>query len=418
MTGEVRNTISGGTQYGPVLQGRDFSNVTIIVSQAAAAPVALAQLPPLVSGFTGREAELAQLTGVLDPSAPAEAVMVSAVGGLAGVGKTALTIHAGHAARKAGWFPGGVLFIDLHGYDQMPVQPRQALDAMLRALGISGEHIPDGTEQRAGLYRSTLAQIKDAVLIIADNASAEAQVRPLLPGPGPHRVIVTSRHTLAGLGARLLDVTVLDQKAGVALLDRALRAARPDDDRISSDPAAESLGQACGGLPLALHITGALLAADPGLTAGELAGTLTDEVGRLEGLRYDDGSGIGAPSVAAAFELSYRQLDADAARLFRLLSVNPGPDLSTAAAAALAAWAPGHARTVLEHLTKAHLVEVAGGATGRWRMHDLLRSYARELPDAAEQTQAEDRLLDYYLTHARAAVAHLLRVEVRWKSNH
>ena len=114
----------------------------------------------------------------------------------------------------AGWFPGGVLFIDLHGYDETPVQPAQALDALLRALGVPGEHIPEGAEARAGLYRSALAQIRDPVLVIADNASAEAQVRPLVPGPGPHRVIITSRHTLAGLGARLLDVTVLDRGGG------------------------------------------------------------------------------------------------------------------------------------------------------------------------------------------------------------
>jgi predicted ATPase len=190
-------------------------------------------------------------------------VVVSAVAGLAGVGKTALTIHAGPAARTTGWFPGGVLFIDLHGYDQAPVQPGQALDALLRAVGVPGEHIPDGTEQRAGLYRSVLAQVSGPVLIIADNASAEAQVRPLLPGPGPHRMIVTSRHTLAGLGARLLDVTVLNRAAAVALLDRVLRAGRPGDDRISGDPAAGRLGEACEGLPLALQITAALLVADP-----------------------------------------------------------------------------------------------------------------------------------------------------------
>jgi hypothetical protein len=345
---ETANAISGGVQYGPVLQGGQFINPTFVSGQAAAAPVALAQLPALVTGFTARELELAQIAALLDPTANTEAVVVSAVAGLAGVGKTALAIHAAHAAREAGWFAGGVLFIELHGYDLMPVQPEQALDALLRALGVPGEFIPEGPGQRAGLYRSVLAQAGGPVLIIADNASAEAQVRPLLPGPGPHRVIVTSRHTLARLGARLLDVTVLDQAAAVTLLDRALRAARPADDRIGGDPgAAASLAQVCGGLPLALQITAALLAADPALTARELAATLAHEVGRLETLRYDDGGGIGVPSIAAAFELSYRQLDADAGRLFRLLPADPGPDLSTVAAAALTAWPVSQARTVL-----------------------------------------------------------------------
>jgi len=407
---EVSSTVSGGIQYGPVLQGRDFINPTFVTSQAAAAPRALGQLPALVTGFTGREAELAQVAGLLNPAVGGGTVVVSAVAGLAGVGKTALAVHAGHAAREAGWYPGGVLFIDLHGYDHTPVQPGQALDALLRALGVPGEHIPEGAEAWARLYRSVLAQAGDPVLIIADNASAEAQVRLLLPGPGPHRVIITSRHTLAGLGARLLDVTVLDQAAAVALLDSALRVARPGDDRISSDPGiAGRLADTCGGLPLALQITAALLAADPALAARELADGLADEVRRLEALRYDDGGGISAPSVAAAFELSYRQLDEAAARLFRLLPVDRGPDVSTAAAGALAGWPPGQARTVLGRLMRAHIVEVGSSGAGRWRMHDLLRLYARQLygTDAGEREQAMDRLLGYYLNGARAAHAHL-----------
>src|SRR5580700_7985282 len=155
--GETRSMISGGTQ-GMVLQGRDFHDVHIgDILQAASAPVALAQLPALVMGFSGRDAELAQITALLDPARDSGAAVVSAVAGLAGVGKTALAVHAAHAARQAGWFGGGVLFIDLHGYDDAPVQPDQALDALLRALGVAAEHIPAGAEERAGLYRSVLA---------------------------------------------------------------------------------------------------------------------------------------------------------------------------------------------------------------------------------------------------------------------
>src|SRR5690349_16162163 len=234
---DTRSTISGGAQQGPVLMGRDFRDVHIdTIVQVATAPMALAQLPSLVAGFTGRDSELTQITALLDPGTATTTMMVSAVAGLAGVGKTALAVQAAHAARQAGWFPGGVLFIDLHGYDDAPVQASQALDALLRALGVPAEHIPPEAEHRAALYRSALAQISDPMLIIADNASAEAQVRPLLPGPGPHRVVITSRHILAGLGARLLDVRVLDDEAAVALLDRALRDARPGDDRIGADP--------------------------------------------------------------------------------------------------------------------------------------------------------------------------------------
>src|SRR5262249_19391860 len=139
----ARNEISGGAQQGPVLQGRDFRGVHIgDVIQPAPAPVALAQLPAVEAGFTGRQDELAPLAVLLDPGREGGTVVVSAVAGLAGVGKTALAIRAAHAARQAGWFPGGVLFIDLHGYDQAPVSAAAALDALLRALGVPGEHVP------------------------------------------------------------------------------------------------------------------------------------------------------------------------------------------------------------------------------------------------------------------------------------
>ena len=311
MTGEAGNTISGGNQFAPVLQGRDI-RATFRLS--ATAPMALAQLPAVTAGFTGRDNELAVLAGLLDPAGPG---LVSAVAGLPGVGKTTLAVEAGHAAWRRGWYPGGVLFIDLHGYDEAPVEPGRAMDALLRALGVAAEHIPPGTDERVALYRSVLAQITDSVLVIADNASSEAQVRPLLPGGGgPHKVLVTSRHTLAGLGARLVDITVLGETAAAALLDAALHAARPDDDRISSDRnVAGRLAGVCGGLPLALQIAGALLKADPALTATELAAELAVESVRLSKLAYDDGSGEAGLSVAAAFELSHRRLDETSVRM-------------------------------------------------------------------------------------------------------
>lgn len=403
--------ISGGIQHGPVLQGRDFNNVQIVTNQAAAPPVALVQLPALVAGFTGRDAELAEITALLDPAANGGAVVVCAVAGMPGVGKTALAVQAAHAARQAGRFPGGVLFIDLHGYHEAPVRPDQALDALLRALGVAAEDISPTTDERATRYRSELARIDRPILIIADNASSEAQVQPLLPGPGPHRVIVTSRHTLGRLDARILDVNVLNVDAGVALLDAALRKARPADDRIAADrPGAVRLAEICGGLPLALQISAALLRSDETRTVGDLAGELSDEV-RLKRLAYDDDGGTSTWPVAAAFELSYRQLGEAAARVFRLLPVNPGPDVSTAAAAALADLPMDEVRRLMRQLVRAHLVEKAAGAPGRWRMHDLLRLYARQLTDARaeadEQERARDRLLGYYLETARAADAHL-----------
>ena len=305
-----------------------------------------------------------------------------------------------------------MLFIDLHGYDEAPVEPGQALDALLRALGVPAEHILSGVEERAGLYRSVLAQVSDPVLVIADSVSAEAQVRPLLPGAGPNRVVVTSWHTLAGLGARLVDVTVMDDTAAIELLDAALRAARPDDDRIRSDPrGAAWLAGLCGGLPLALQIVAALVKADLTLSTAELAGQLSEEKDRLAALRYDDGSGPSAPSVAAAFGLSCSRLDDTSARVFRLLPVNPGPDVSTAAAAVLADLTVTEVRTVLAGLARAHLAEAAPGSAGRWRMHDLVRLYAQRLSDANAaadgREQARDRLLGYYLHRADTADDHL-----------
>ena len=260
-----------------------------------------------------------------------------------------------------------------------------------------------------------MAQIKDPMLVIADNASSEAQVRPLLPGAGRHKAVVTSRHTLADLDAALVDVTVLDHASAVDLLDGALRVGHSKDGRITGDrDGARRLAEVCGGLPLALRIVAALLKAELTLSAGELAEELMVESERLEQLRYGYGTGPNVLSVEAAFELSYRrleELEEVQARIFRLLPVNPGPDLSTAAAAALADLPVRKVRQALRGLGRAHLVEKAPGADGRWRMHDLLRLYARRLSDkhadADGREQARKRILNYYLSIADAANNHL-----------
>ena len=315
---------------------------------------------------------MAVLAELLDPAGLGGAVVVSAVAGLAGVGQTTLAVQAGHVARARGWYQGGVLFIDLHGYDDQPIQPAQALDALLRALGILAERISPTIGERAALYRSTLAGITSPVLVIADNASSEAQLRPLLPGVGPHAVLVTSRHTLAGLGARLVDLTVLGDGDAIKLLDGALRAARPADGRITSDLMASGrLAGACGGLPLALRITAAILTADPSLTAAELADELGEDQERLERLAYDEG-GAGSPSVAAAFESSCRRLDEAAARLFRLLAGSPGPDISTAAAAVLVGLPARETRRLLADLARAHLGDRANEAAALTSLGQVL----------------------------------------------
>jgi hypothetical protein len=393
------NTISGGEQRGPVLQAQNIAAVNVLTTvNARATPSAPAQLPPLIADFNGRDEELALMTRLLDPNGAASAVVVSAVAGLAGVGKTSIAVQAGHVANEKGWFSGGILFIDLHGYDPLPMSAAEALDILLRALEVPDEHVPPTIEERAALYRSKVAGIAKPMLVIADNASSEAQVRPLLPGPGPHRVIITSRHTLAGLNARLLDVTVLDKESGKALLNTALTLARPGDNRISGDPTgAARLVGICGGLPLALHIAGAILKSDPKLSADELSDELEESRG-VAALRYDDdGQGRNALSVEAAFDLSYARLDETSARLFRLISISPSDDVSTKAASILANMPTGLTRKVLRELAKAHLIEGAVGPGDRWRMHDLVRLYAQRLSEdnakADGREQAVSRLL-------------------------
>ncbi|WP_323183681.1 ATP-binding protein [Streptomyces prunicolor] len=261
---------------------REVVGVQVVIQRGAAAvPEALAGLPPRPGGFTGRESETTALLRALDPAGElkeAPAVLVAAVSGLGGIGKTALAVETAHLAVERGWFPGGVLFIDLHGYDQEPVTADRALQALLRALGISPEHIPATADERVALYRSTLAaraQERGAVLVLADNASSPDQVRPLLPGDGRHRVLVTSRDRLPQLGARLLPLDQFTPKEAYDLLDNALRIADPGDSRIVDDPDnAEQLAALCGNLPLALQIAAALLAEDQGKPVTELVAEL------------------------------------------------------------------------------------------------------------------------------------------------
>lgn len=394
---DSRNDMSG-TVAGPLIQARD-------VAFTQPAPVALAGLPP-VDLFTGRAADLDALARALRPGPePAAApVVLSAVSGLAGVGKTTLAVRAAHDAVAAGWFPGGVLFIDLRGYDpRARLTPDVALSTFLRALGVLAEHIPVERAGREALYRSKLAELPP-VLIVLDNASSADQVRPLLPGTRTHRVLVTSRHTLADLiGARLLDLNVLDEAEAVSLLDGAVRAARPDDDRVVDDPgSALELVRLCGRLPLALSIVAATLAADPEQPLDSLVSALGEASTRLGELSFGDSSGV-----HAAFDLSYQRLTPAEARLFRLLSLNPGRQVSTAAAAALASLADGEAEKLLRSLRRAHMVE-PGEPRGWFRLHDLLRLYAgdrvEEEPEE-ERERAVVRLLDHYTEAAARADA-------------
>ncbi len=369
-----------------------------------------AQLPPPVVGFAGRDAELTKLTSWLDPAGEMQDATVVAVTGPIGVGKTSLTVKAASAVRL--WYPGGIYFIDLHGYDKRPVRPQQALDVLLRALRVPSERIPPTADERAKLYRAKLDPNADRMLVVADNARDEKQVRLLVPGSGPHRLVVTSGHSLGTLPGRLLDLKVLDAEAGAAMLDTALRVARPDDQRISADPeGARQLARLCDGLPLALQNVAAQLKDDPALTAAELTADLAAAPNLLDALEPEDGHDTSLPSVKDVFERCYRLLAEVPARVFRMLPLNPGPYASAAATAALAGLSTVEATAALEKLAREHLIETIAGPPRQWRLHNLLRRYALQLSDARQDAdqreQARDRLLSYYLRYARAADAQI-----------
>ncbi|NUQ98676.1 MAG: tetratricopeptide repeat protein [Streptomyces sp.] len=372
------------------------------------APAALDSLPARAAGFTGRESELGQLLGAFDPDAGGEApeaVLVAAVSGLGGIGKTALAVEAAHAACEKGWFPGGVLFVNLRGYDDEHVTAEQALEALLRALGTAPEHIPSGADSRAALYRSALAERgreQGAVLVLADNASSAEQVRPLHPGGVRHRLLATSRSKLPQLGARLLPLGELSPEEAYDFLDRALRIADPSDGRVADEgeATAAELASLCGHLPLALQIAAALLVLDRDRPMAELVAELTESSDRL--LHFDDGE----RSVRAAFDLSYRRLPAEQARLLRLLALAPGPEVTAEVAAVLNGSDAPPVR-VLDALSRAHLVE-RGSGRGRWRLHDWVRAFGVGVVEGdvglrEEGDAARERVLGFYLRWARAA---------------
>ncbi|MBX9361798.1 tetratricopeptide repeat protein [Streptomyces sp. WAC04114] len=404
--GNVSNTISGGVFFHAVIQGRD-----ITVQLPSKVTPALSGLPAASPTFTGRDTEVSELLQGLAPGGGRQrAVLVAAVAGLAGVGKTELVVQtATRALREPGWFPGGVLFVDLFGYDpERCLSAEGALDGLLRALGMPGEHIPIDLQGRARLYRSvlaTFAQNNQRILVVIDNASSAEQARLLLPTDGTTAALLTSRHIL-DIDARLHDLDILDERASIQLLGQALHQTRgPADTRIQDAPAdAADIARLCAGLPLALRIAAALLADTPGRPVASLANALKAEHTRLNRLRRED------RAVRAAFDLSYQRLDSQHARLFRLLPLNPGPEISTEATACLATADWQDAEELLQNLARAHLVE-PGHSWGRWRLHDLVRLYAdehgRTHADADKRDAARTHLFHHYEITTQAADTHL-----------
>ncbi len=390
-----------GLEPGPELQRLQQAILTGELAAAAPATptsVAPAQLPADVADFTGREAPLSAIREHL--TGGPGTVPVSAVAGTAGVGKTTLAVHAAH--QLSDQFPDGQLYVNLRGAEAQPLDPAGVLARFLRALGVDGTAIPDDIEERAALYRSRLSGRR--VLVLLDNASGEAQLRPLLPGAPGSAVLVTSRARLAGLGgAQQVDLAILHDDQAVELLARV---AGPQ--RVATEPAAaEQIVRLCGCLPLAVRVAGARLGARPHWRLARLATDLADEHRRLDELR------LGDLEVRASFALSYESLADQGRSAFRRLGLLDAPDFTAWVAAALVSdgeQVDQHtAEELIDALVDAQLLDVAGrDAAGqlRYRCHDLLRTYARELAGAepeADRIAAQQRAFGGWLALADAA---------------
>jgi tetratricopeptide (TPR) repeat protein len=362
------------------------------------------QLPPDIADFTGRELALEWLQCRLgDRARGSTAVVITAAVGKAGVGKTTLAVHAAHRLRSL--FPDGQLYVNLRGVEAQALDPADVLGRFLRALGVGRQSVPEDVDERAGLYRSLMADRR--VLVLLDNAANEAQVRPLLPAGAGNAVLVTSRTQLTGLvGAEVIDLDVLPPEQAVELLGKITGAGR-----VASEPeAARAIAALCGYLPLALQIAGARLAAKPHWRLQRLAHRLRAHHRRLDELTTGD------LEVRASVGMSYHGLGEMEQRAFRLLGLLEVPDFAAWMLAALLDIPAVEAEEAADRLGDAQLLDTVGDdAAGqlRYRFHDLLRLYARERLAAEETPSARraalERTLHTYFEHAQDAV-HQLRL--------
>ncbi|WP_089243502.1 AfsR/SARP family transcriptional regulator [Asanoa hainanensis] len=376
----------------------DDPALTAVGTRAVPGRPVPAQLPAEVFGFTGRAAALATLDALLRTDGPPSAVVISAVSGTAGVGKTALAVHWAHRVRAT--FPDGQLYVNLRGFDASGtvVTPAEAVRRFLDALVVPPARVPADPEAQVDLYRTLLAGKR--MLVVLDNARDPDQVRPLLPGSPGCLVLVTSRNRLAGLvaavGARPVALDLLTVPEALDLL-----ATRLGRDRVDSEPGAvDEIVTLCARLPIALAVVAANAATNPSLSLGTLASQL--RTSRLDALSTSDSSD---GDLRAVFSWSYRALSPAGARLFRLLGLHPGPDISAAAAASLAGLPAEDLSPLLHELTTAHLL--VEHSPGRYTFHDLLRAYAGDLAEAVEPSlqrrAATGRLLDHYVHTAYPA---------------
>ncbi|PZG21570.1 AfsR family transcriptional regulator [Micromonospora craterilacus] len=357
---------------------------TELDSPRRAAP---SMLPPDIRDFTGRATHLKALRDLLARQPAGEdrpdVQVTAAISGMGGIGKTALALHVAHALCTA--FPDGQLWIDLRDAEGSPLDPGDVLARFLRAFGVDPRAIPDGQSERAEIYRTLLAHRR--VLVVLDNASSERQIRPLLPGAATCAVLVTSRLRMTGIeGAWHLELGQFTTDEAIQLLARIT-----NDERILPDyEKATEIAEYCGGLPLAVRIAGARLAARPAWRLAHLAAMLGDERRRLDRLTTGD------LAVRASLALSYRELDGESRRLFRLLACFDVPDLPAWLAAAVLDCPFEQAAEHVETLVDAQLLAVAGTDPAgqiRYVYHDLVRLFAVECAAAEESEEASAQAL-------------------------
>ncbi len=383
-----------------VLRGDIAPATTPATEPAVAAP---RSLPRDLPDFTGRHDEVRDLVELVEEAADT-AVVISAIDGMPGIGKTTLAVRVGHLTRSR--FPHGQLFVDLHGHTpgRRPLEPDVALDVLLRGVGVLPEKIPEDMDLRADLWRSVMADRR--MLVVLDNAADTAQVRPLLPGSPGARVLVTSRRRLTVLeGASSLSIDVLPPGEADRLFCRVA-------NRQPADGPVADVVALCGYLPLAIRIAASRLRSRPRWTVAYLADLLRDESRRLAELAAED------RSVRSAFAVSYDNLSVSTQRSFRLLGLLPGGDFGVHAAGAAVGLALPDARQTLEELVDVNLL--VNRAPDRYLFHDLLRQFARSLCSEDERTEAIGRVVEYYLDlgHTAERVAHPVGNEERRRSGH
>jgi DNA-binding SARP family transcriptional activator/Tfp pilus assembly protein PilF len=379
----------------PALLGSptDPAQTTFVAPRKRAVTPPPAQLPHALADFVGRDDEVNQLDEAIQTNRRAPTLLITAIEGTAGLGKTALALHWAHRVKDR--FPDGHLYVDLRGFDPNaePMEPATAMRGFLDALGVLPDQMPHDLLGQAAMYRSLLASRQ--VLVVLDNARDAQQVRPLLPGSSNCAVLVTSRDQLGGLvaadGARTLPLDLLSTAESRRLIARRLGQARVD----AEPSAVDAIIQSCGRLPLALSVVAARASIHPRFSLAQLADELQAAHGTLD--PFDGGEQ--AVDVRAVFSWSYQRLTRAVAQLFRQLALTPGPDVSTAAVASLAAMAVTEIRPQLSQLAQANLIMER--TPGRFILHDLLRAYAMELAlridSKDEQRAAKLRLLDHYL---------------------